>query len=113
MDAFKTSGLSPSITETAIAEAEPGALPSIIAELARLQAIALARIVSPATPVETNKNPEPEPVLLSVADAAKLVSLSPIALRRSSKFRSARRKLGARSIRFDKAALLRIVGRAA
>lgn len=94
MDAFKTSGLSPSITETAITEAEPGALPSIIAELARLQAIALARIVSPASPASANKiEPAPEP-LPTLYQAAALVALDATTLKRSPMFKSARRKLG-------------------
>jgi hypothetical protein len=86
-------------------------LTDYIADLARAQAVALARLV---TLSQTNKNPEPEPVLLDSATAAKLVSLpSAVALRRSAKFRSARRVLGPRSIRWDKAALLRVIGRAA
>jgi hypothetical protein len=52
-------------------------------------------------------------VLLSVADAAALVSLDPVALRRSQKFRPARRKLSHRTLRFDRDALLRIARRAA
>jgi hypothetical protein len=85
-------------------------LPDLLADLARAQAIALARLV---TPTSINKNLEPEPCLLTVDDAPKLVSLTPIALRRSARFRSARRKLGERSLRFDRAALLRVIGRAA
>ena len=96
--------------ERAIESAEPHELAAIVGELARRLALALASIV---TPVETYKIAEPEPKLLSVSEAAALVSLTPIVLRRSAKFRPARRKLGTRTIRWDRDALVRIARRAA
>jgi hypothetical protein len=99
------------LDERVIQSADPADLPTIIGELHRLSALALSRIITTPTLVTTQS--ETEPQLLTVPEAAALVRLSPVALRRSAKFRSARRKLGERSLRFDRAALLRIAGRAA
>lgn len=98
------------ISESLIAETEVSELPDLIGRLAALQARALARIVNAPSLVSTQSDTD-EPKLLTVPEAAALVSLSPVALRRSAKFRSARRALGPRSIRFDRAALLKIAGR--
>lgn len=95
-----------------IEQAEPADLPAIIAELHRLAALALARLVTSHT-CSATLSQAPEPALLTVTEAAAFVSLSPVALRRSAKFKSARRKLGHRLLRFDRDALLRIVRRAA
>jgi hypothetical protein len=96
------------LDERAIESANIADLPPMIGELHRLAALALARLI---TPTHVNKNPEPEPVLLDVNQAAALVSLSPVALRRSKKFRPARRALGPRTLRFDRVVLAKIAGR--
>jgi hypothetical protein len=84
-----------------------------IEEAARLIALALSHLVTAATVAHTDKaEPEPAPVLLDLAQASALLNIKPIALRRSKRFRSARRDaFGSRTLRFDRAALLRIVGR--
>ena len=102
---YGESGSSPSPARSLPADR----LPEYIGHLAREQAIALARLV---TPTQTTVI-EPEPVLLTVAEAAMLVSLSPVALRRSARFQSARRKLSHRTVRFDRDALMRVIKRSA
>jgi hypothetical protein len=97
--------------ERAIAEAEPTELPRLIGELARLHALALSRLL--ALSARVDKNPETEEPLITADEAAKLAGVSPVAMRRSARFRAARRKLGARTLRFDRAAILRAIRRAA
>ncbi len=93
------------IDERAITEAPREMLPSIAAELARLTALLTLRLTTPTV--------EPEPdVLLDAAGAGALVNIKPTAMMRSAKFRSARRVFGPKTIRFSRAALLRIVRRA-
>lgn len=83
-------------------------LPGAIAVLEYARSLAVARLtvrpIAETAPVE--------PVLLSVVDAAKIVNLQPVALRRSARFKSARRKLGERTLRYDKQVLIRLAGRA-
>jgi len=99
------------VDEQRIQQAQPAELPEIFGELGRLLAITLSRIVNVPSLVSTQS--EPEPVLLDAAQASKLVNLTPLALRRSARFRPARRELGPRTIRFERDALLRIARRAA
>lgn len=95
------------LDERTITSADAADLPSIIGELHRLSALAFARLMTP-----TNVSvAQPEPTLLTVDEAAALVSLTPTSLRRSAKFRAARRVLGARTIRFERDFLLRAVKR--
>jgi hypothetical protein len=97
--------------ERAIESADIADLPPIVGELHRLAALALARLI---TQKHIAEKTEPEPALLDSATAAKLVSLpSAVALRRSKKFRPARRALGPRTLRWDRQVLLRAAGRAA
>jgi hypothetical protein len=96
--------------ERTIADAAPETLPEIIGTLARLHALALARLVSPA---QINKT-EPEPdELLSAEQAAAFLNMTAVAVRRSAKLRPYRRVLGARTVRWSKLGLARFVRRAA
>jgi hypothetical protein len=102
------------LNEQAIRDADPEQLPSIAGELAQLTTLLQLRLASVrqlASPLTTAEGPAP-PVLLDVNQAATLVNMKPIALRRSARFKSARRKLGERTLRFDRAALIRLAGRA-
>jgi hypothetical protein len=101
------------VNEQAIERAEPEQLPSIAGELARLTALVQLRITSPRDLSRPIVPPEPDgPVLVDTETAAKITGLSPVQLRRSPKFKHAKRTLGHRSLMWDRAALLRAARRA-
>jgi hypothetical protein len=87
-------------------------LAEFIGACARAQAFAIARLSSPRDLAKPLDVAIEGPVLITVEEAAKLVGLTPTALRRSGRFRHAKRKLGHRTVMFDRAALLKAARRA-
>jgi len=96
------------IDERTITEAQPGDLPSILGELARLTAIATLRLTAPTVAAV-----EPEPDrLLTAEQAALLCGLSVEALKRRRDL-PFRRKLGPKTIRFSARGIERHLKRSA
>ena len=78
---------------------------------ARAQALATLRLSSPRDLAQPLDVAIEGPVLITVDEAAKLVGLTPTAMLRSARFRHAKRKLGHRTVMFDRAALLKAARR--
>ena len=81
------------LTTERIATVSKAELPAIVAELARLQNLAVERVLAPDPP-------EPEDRLLTVEQAAVRLGMTPVALirRRDLPFR---RMVGSRTVRFS------------
>ncbi len=83
------------IDEREIEQAAPAELPSIIGDLARLSALALARIVTPTTPAV-----EQADRLLTAEEAAPICGLTVEQLRRRRDL-PFRRHVGIRTVRYS------------
>jgi len=95
--------------EQAIRDAAPAELPGIIGDLAKLHALALARLVTTPQHVATQST---EDVLLSAEDAAKRLGLTPTQLLRKRGL-PFRRKLAPKTIRFSARGIERYLKRSA
>jgi hypothetical protein len=98
-------------TLDALARSTPAEhLPDLLADLARAQAIAFARLVTPTV----MPTPEPESTdLIGPDDVARLLSIKPGAVRRLAALRSARRRLSPKLIRYSRVAVERLIKRSA
>jgi len=96
------------IDEQRVLTAERDDLPAIVGELARLSALALARLVTPCV-IPTR---EPEPDRLLTAAVGELLKIAPEQVRRTAALKPYRKRLSPRKFRYSRAGLLRFMRRA-
>jgi hypothetical protein len=106
---YRESGSSPPVDD--VARTLPvETLPDFLATLARAQALALARLVTPT--VAPTREPESTD-LIGPDEVARLLSIKPGAVRRLAALRPARRRLSPKVIRYSRAAVERLIKRSA